>query len=315
MRRREVLIAGLAGIALATLKRRLQARADDQNLEESRQKEREYYETARANFPFEVVETTGERAFDTWEQLRTAGRGSPLVLGGDAELDNLMEPFHPSNPRRRSVADILAAAAQIKFPEDLAHKRAEDDAASREWLKQYLRQNPDAPLPKMIVVGPDGTPRELSREETIASMAAEPHSPPVGEWPSETPASPELTLTFDWQSRALLKKVYIALIPDEDWTTIPAHMLWGGWNACPEPEYHVAALRSWRDRFGVHLVGLGGDTMNLTAARPPQTRAAALDLAREQYIYCNDIVDQGTETLSVLAASLMGAAWWFFWWD
>jgi hypothetical protein len=112
-----------------------------------------------------------------------------------------------------------------------------------------------------------------------------------------------------------LDKVHIALIPTDDWTTIPAHLQWGGWNACPHPEFHVAALRSWRDRFGAELVGLSRDTLELRVSRRPQTREAALELAREQYAYCNDIVDQGVGTLSVLAADLMADPWWFFWWD
>jgi hypothetical protein len=38
-------------------------------------------------------------------------------------------------------------------------------------------------------------------------------------------------------------------------------------------------------------------------------------LAREQYLYCGDIVDQGTGTLSRLATALMADDWWYFWWD
>jgi hypothetical protein len=105
------------------------------------------------------------------------------------------------------------------------------------------------------------------------------------------------------------------LVPTDDWTTVPAHLRWGGWNACPAPEYHIAALRAWRDRFGAELVGLAFDTMNLRVARRPQTRPEALDIAREQYLYCSDIVDQGVGTLSALAATLMASDWWFFWWD
>jgi hypothetical protein len=55
--------------------------------------------------------------------------------------------------------------------------------------------------------------------------------------------------------------------------------------------------------------------MDLNVTRPPQTRPEALDLAREHYVYCSDIVHQGLGTLSALAARLMGNAWWAFWWD
>jgi hypothetical protein len=64
-------------------------------------------------------------------------------------------------------------------------------------------------------------------------------------------------------------------------------------------------LRSWRDRFGGELIGLSHDVMNIRGNRKPDTRDTALDLAREQYVYCSDIVDQGVETLSALAAVLM----------
>lgn len=55
--------------------------------------------------------------------------------------------------------------------------------------------------------------------------------------------------------------------------------------------------------------------MTLKVARQPQTREQALELAREHYVYCNDIVDQGLGTLSNLTATLMANDWWYFWWD
>ncbi len=55
--------------------------------------------------------------------------------------------------------------------------------------------------------------------------------------------------------------------------------------------------------------------MDLRVTRRPQSRAEALELAREHYIYCNDIVDQGLGTLSALAACLMANDLWEFWWD
>ena len=92
-------------------------------------------------------------------------------------------------------------------------------------------------------------------------------------------------------------------------------MRWGGWNDCPHPEYHVAALRAWRDRFGAELVGLDSDRMDLRLARPPQSRGDALDLAREHYVYCPDSLKQGRGTLSSWAVQLLGNEWWSFWWD
>jgi uncharacterized protein DUF4253 len=263
-----------------------------------------------AAFPFELVEATGEQAFATWQLLKSAGRGVPVVLGGDDDL--LFEPL--GWPDRRPVAEILAAADGLTHPEDLLRFQAEEGARATEYLRHLAEQQPDADVPPTFVWGPDGL-RQQSREETLAMMAETEEGAPLGEWPSEVDGSPGLSVACEVGTGKPLRRCHIALIPTEDWTTIPAHLNWGGWNACPHPEYHVAALRSWRDRFGAELAGLAFDTMNLKVARPPATRAAALDLAREQYAYCNDIVDQGVGTLSRLAASLAAHDWWFFWWD
>ena len=140
--------------------------------------------------------------------------------------------------------------------------------------------------------------------------------PPLGEWPA--PGAGEkmaLTIATDILTGKPLDRVHILLVPAADGSEVPAYLHWGAWNACPGPELHVALLRRWQARYGVELVGLSGDTMNLRVAKRPATRDEALDLAREHYLYCSDIVDQGTEALAPLAASLMDSDWWFFWWD
>jgi len=92
-------------------------------------------------------------------------------------------------------------------------------------------------------------------------------------------------------------------------------MHWGGWNACPKPEYHVAAFRYWRDKYGVELVGMSRDVLNLKVARRPASRGEAIGLAQEQYAYCSDLIAEDQMTYSYLAALLMQSGWWFFWWD
>jgi len=176
-------------------------------------------------------------------------------------------------------------------------------------MRRQLEREPVASLPRVIVIDSRG------REKTSPGYVAEirERRPCLGRWPSKAESLPGLSVALDY--RGPKKKVYVALIETDDWTTIPAHLYYGGWNACPQPEYHVAALRSWRDRYGAELVGLGADRMDLRVARRPQARAEALDLAREHYAYCNDIVDQGFGTLSKLAACLMANDWWGFWWD
>jgi len=140
------------------------------------------------------------------------------------------------------------------------------------------------------------------------------YQPEVGDWPETPPPETGLALAYDFKGNPL-PRVHILLIPVKDGSDVPAYLSWGGWNECPSAEYHVAALRSWARRYGAELVGLGYDTMIVRVNNKPPTREAGLDLAREHFLYCEDIVLQGTETLAPLAAALRSSDWWFFWWD
>jgi hypothetical protein len=242
---------------------------------------------ALANFSFEIVETRGEDALAKWEELKTAGRGVPVVVG---DLEGVLNPFSPGYYEKlKPVQETIAAASAIRFPQDLAQMRHDQSVASSEVLRKL------------------GISLDFEDEED------EEREPPLGEWPTSTSNSPGLSVAYE--RHRPLPKVYIVLVPTDDPTTVPAHLHWGNWNACPAPEYHVAALRHWRDHYGAELVGLNMDVLNLRVARKPATRDEALELARAQYAYCNDIVDQGTDYLSVLAADLMAHNWWYFWWD
>lgn len=242
---------------------------------------------ALANFPFEIVESSGEYALAKWQELKTAGRGVPVVVGKD--IEGVLGPFSPDQPATlRPVHETLAAASALRFPEDLTRMRRDQNAAALEALRK------------------PGQSVAIDHEE---------REPPLGEWPAAASDSPGLSVAYDILTRRPLPKVYIVLVPTDDPSTIPAHLRWGDWNDCPAPEYHVAALRHWRDHYGAELIGLGTDVLNIQVARKPVARGEAIELARVQYAYCNDIVDQGTESLIALAAELMAHDWWFFWWD
>ena len=74
----------------------------------------------------------------------------------------------------------------------------------------------------------------------------------------------------------------IALIPCADRTEILAVLGFGGWNACPPPEQHVAILDYWRNRYDARLQAIAPDTFELEVGRPPVTYSAALGLAKER---------------------------------
>jgi len=243
---------------------------------------------AMASFPFELVETSGEDALATWEVLKSGGRGAPVVLG--SKIEEYLPACSPVQAARLPpVHDILAEAASINFPDDLLRFQREELARAMAALSK---------INASIKIDPE-----------------EKYEPPLGDWAAKASDSPGLSVLYDFATRKIRSSVQIALIPTDDPTTIPAYLHWGHWNACPPAAYHVAALRAWRERYGAELVGIDGDTLNLRVSRKPATREEALELARAQYIYCNDIVDQGVGSYKALAAELMAHDWWYFWWD
>lgn len=109
--------------------------------------------------------------------------------------------------------------------------------------------------------------------------------------------------------------VHIGLIElDEPWTLF-TRLGFGGWNACPSSAVHAALHRHWAEQFGAEPAALGADTVECLVAHPPADKAAALSLAAEQQAYSPDIVEQGVGTGAALAATLLGAPVWYFWWD
>ncbi|MFV0624448.1 DUF4253 domain-containing protein [Sphingomonas sp. ac-8] len=244
------------------------------------------YRKMMAALPYERTTVPGAEALAEWERLRAGNSGWPVVVGDDDSLARIAEQFSIDDPAvfgrspipmpsPRSPEAILKLAAKIRFPDDL-----------QDWGGAY------------------------SAEDLLA---------PQGEWPADmaehgTDAAVGLTVATDLAGK-VLDRVHLLRTPARLSWEVPAYLRWGDWNACPPPEYHVAALRLWHERYGAELVGINGDTMNVRVRRRPATREEAMDLARQLYGYCPDIVDQGVGTLSALAATLMTSDWWFFWWD
>lgn len=238
------------------------------------------YKDALAYFPYPLEIVHGGAALDAYERLKASGAGAPVILGGASEFTIVNELLERNSEEHPSVDLVLEHAEEIEFP---ASFRATEDRRFERWA----RQNPD--------------------------LARKVEGPPLGEWPDEVVGSaPGLTVPHDYDG-APWPRVHIAIIPSDDWTTIPAFLRAGGWNCCPEAAVMVSALRSWRDRFGAELVGLSHDVMNLRVSRPPCSRGQALALAREHDLFCSDALND--VTLVELAAHLIADDWWHFRWD
>jgi hypothetical protein len=110
-------------------------------------------------------------------------------------------------------------------------------------------------------------------------------------------------------------EIYIALVPVAQSWMIPAYLKIGDWNDCPTATEHAAIFKYWHEHYGITVASITRDVIELEVQRPPVTKQQALQLAAQQFIYCPDIVYQGTETIAALAATLLNGRVWFFWWD
>lgn len=258
------------------------------------------------SFPYELVKVKGTEALSEWEALVAADPNTtPVILGSAENVDRIAQAFDPSRDvtSQGGPEQTLALADALTFPDGIVALRVAGlKGAESVFAKDEEGKQEFATLMQQAEAGLDGIPDEL-----------------MGNWPDAPTTGGEsgngLTVIQNWKTGQAFDEVYIAILPTDDPTSAPAYLRFGGWNENPAPEYHVAALRAWHSSYGARLIGISGDTMNLRAARRPASQDEALELAKEQYLYCEDIVTQGVGTVSDLAATLFAEDWWYFWWD
>ncbi|NEB06702.1 DUF4253 domain-containing protein, partial [Streptomyces sp. SID13726] len=90
----------------------------------------------------------------------------------------------------------------------------------------------------------------------------------------------------------------------------------GPCNHTNDTELVSAVLRSWAERFGARVVGVGTDTLLVSVARPPRDLEHARALAVEHFAVCPDNVWQGSGSVRAYAEeAVAGSEHWAFWWD
>jgi hypothetical protein len=126
--------------------------------------------------------------------------------------------------------------------------------------------------------------------------------------------------TFDpWAPRRL------GLVPCRRPADAVALIGWHGAINSRSPEQVSAVLRSWEDRFGLVLAGLGFATLTLLVPRPPADESEALPIAAELAALCPDVLSQDGPldgfgylaggTIAGLARVLVDRPVWTLWWD
>jgi hypothetical protein len=133
------------------------------------------------------------------------------------------------------------------------------------------------------------------------------------EWPAEPTRRDRVAFkTLKGRSK---QPSTVLLIRTEHPYDVPAYLQFGGWNDCPAPELQVAVLREWKNEYQAVPAAITGDVLECVVVKRPKTEAQSMKLAAEQWIFCEDIVAQGTQSVRNLAIELWGCPNWFFWWD
>lgn len=226
-------------------------------------------------------------AVDLWRTLRRA-----LPLSGRA-------PIVVAGVSPRELHEALGRAAAER--NDILALAREFDA--ERWLRERY---------------PDDEGEDFSPEDDLDDLAdlAEEFGIDVEFLPQiESGGAASFSLPYEVLTGRPLPRVEILLLPSSRSWEAPAFLGFGGWNECPAPLEQVATLSLWQRRFGAEVFGLGSDMLELAVARPPGDEAGSRALARQQYHFCPDLVDQGFLTLGRLARAVQEAESWSFWWD
>jgi len=146
--------------------------------------------------------------------------------------------------------------------------------------------------------------------------AAREHSPFGRQFPGlAPPENGKLPMARLHEALGSLPPARLMLVP----ATRPADVLpLVGWIPSDWPGRMLptaAVLRSWEARFGARLLKIGPNRIWLLVKCPPRDSAAAVRLAAEHFAFCDECGGQGLRYVSAIAASLVGAPIWTFWWD
>ncbi len=112
-----------------------------------------------------------------------------------------------------------------------------------------------------------------------------------------------------------IEEVMLFEIPVRNPWEIPAWLPMGGWNECPCAEEMIAVAKYWYDKYGAVIATVSHDTLEFYVEKCVSDSEQAMELAKEQYSFCPDCVDQGVGTIGRLRDTLESSHVWFFWWD
>ena len=119
----------------------------------------------------------------------------------------------------------------------------------------------------------------------------------------------------DYATGRAYQELVIAKIPTDKPWEVAAYIPMGGFNDCPSNEEILAIFKKWYEQYRAIPAVVSYDIWEMYVEEPVKTRGESVILAREQYAFCYDIVDQGCGSIGALAGELYQSNYWYFWWD
>jgi hypothetical protein len=233
------------------------------------------------------------RVLETWIKLANAARETkywPIICGGTGDLHEQVE----CDP-----ASILASAPS---------------GTIREILQPRMQQRREL-LASMSPEFAAATDMDQLAQLADASGIYSFGGPGQAEqqWPTEADAPTRGGFHTVRERKG--KPAALLLVRVEHSYEVPAYLGFGGWNDCPPPELQVAVLREWKNDYQARPACISGDVLECAVVNRPQSESQSMRLAAEQWIFCEDIVSQGTQSVRKLAMGIWRSPTWFFWWD
>lgn len=108
----------------------------------------------------------------------------------------------------------------------------------------------------------------------------------------------------------------MAKVPVEYSYQLPIYIPMGGFNDCPSPVEQAAIFKYWYDLYGAEPYFVSYDVWELFLKTPITDMSTCIDIAKQQYMFCTDIIEQSMyPTIKGLASQLINSNIWYFWWD